>query len=173
MADLAQFDLGSAQRIARVVRAVEQEPRRARPLGFLPILEQRRGGGVRLCKTVAVWEHNTVATLQVWEDGFPTAETQSTGQTVDAVNKMYRVAAGAWVVVARCVNGIWYLVEAGDNEPVPPEGPGGDACVQPSIGGRDLTDITGYDSAKTQALSHAQGCLKWIDIEDCPAETPA
>lgn len=139
----------------------------------------RFGGGdngVRLCKTTAVWERDTIATLDVWEDGTPPGETQTADATVEAVNKMHKVAADTWVVVARCTNGSWYLVEAGDNEPEPPEGgeggSGGDACVPPSISGRDLTDITGYDSSKTQALSHAQGCLKWIDIEDCPTETP-
>lgn len=132
----------------------------------------RRGdkNSVRLCKTNAVWERDTIATLDVWEEGTPPSETQSTGQTVEAVNKMHKVAAGTWVVVARCTNGSWYLVEAGDNEPESPEGEG-DACVPPSISGRDLTDITGYDSDKTQALSHAQGCLKWIDVADCPTAT--
>jgi hypothetical protein len=42
MADLTQFDLGSARRIAGVVRKVEQEPPRARPLTFDPIQQQRR-----------------------------------------------------------------------------------------------------------------------------------
>lgn len=125
------------------------------------------GGGdhVRLCKTTAVWERDTIATLDVWEDGTPPSESQTTGQTVEAVNKMYRVASATWVIVARCTNGKWYLVEAGDNH--------SEGCVPPSIGGRDLTDLPGYDAAKTQALGHESGCLKWIDIEDCQTETTA
>lgn len=119
------------------------------------------GDPVRLCKTSAVWNRDTIATLNVWEAGTPPGETQSTGQTVDAVNKMHKVASGTWVIVARAVNGTWYLVEAGDNQ--------SESCASPSIAGRDLTELPGYDAAKRQALTHDLGCLKWIDLEDCPA----
>lgn len=42
MADLTQFDLGSARRIAAVVRRVEGEPPRAKPLVFGLVQDQRR-----------------------------------------------------------------------------------------------------------------------------------
>jgi hypothetical protein len=116
---------------------------------------------VRLCKTSSVWNRDTIAQLNVWEDGGPPAETQSTGQTIHAVNKMHKVASGTWVIVARAVNGTYYLVEAGDNQ--------SESCASPSIAGRDLTELPGYDAAKKQALTHDNGCLKWIDLADCPA----
>lgn len=119
------------------------------------------GDPVRLCKTTAVWNRDTIATLNVWEAGAPPGETQSTGQTVEAVNKMHKVASGTWVIVARAANGTWYLAEAGDNQ--------SSSCASPSIAGRDLTELPGYDAAKKQALTHDLGCLKWIDLEDCPA----
>ena len=150
-----------ARRVAAATLAYERGSR------DMPGLRFRQGGDdgdpVRLCKTNAVWERDTIATLDVWEEGTPPSETQSTGQTVDAVNKMHKVASDTWVVVARCTNGSWYLVEAGDKE----------GCDAPSIGGRDLTGLPGYSAAKTQALVHESGCLKWLDIEDCPTETPA
>ena len=42
MAELTQFDLGSAARIARVVQAVEREPQRAKPLSFSPVMDAPR-----------------------------------------------------------------------------------------------------------------------------------
>lgn len=56
MADLTQFDAVSAGRIARVVRAVEQEPQRARPLTFDPILvEQPRRKVFRMGTFSGAW----------------------------------------------------------------------------------------------------------------------
>ena len=148
-----------ARRVAAATLAYERGNR------DMPGLRFRQGGDdgdpVRLCKTSAVWNRDTIATLNVWEAGTPPGETQSTGQTVDAVNKMHKVASGTWVIVARAVNGTWYLVEAGDNQ--------SESCASPSIAGRDLTELPGYDAAKKQALTHDLGCLKWIDLEDCPA----
>lgn len=148
-----------ARRVAAATLAYERGSR------DMPGIRLRTGGDdgdpVRLCKTTAVWDRDTIATLNVWEDGTPPGESQSTGQTLDAVNKMHKVASGTFVIVARCVNGSWYLVEAGDNLD--------EGCAKPSIAGRDLTDLPGYDAAKKQALTHDNGCLKWIDLEDCPA----
>lgn len=55
MADLTQFDAVSAGRIARVVRAVEQDPPRARPLTFDPILEQPRRKVFRMGTFSGAW----------------------------------------------------------------------------------------------------------------------
>jgi hypothetical protein len=63
MADLTQFDVRSARRIASVVQAVEQEPRRAKPLVFGPVFEQRRGGGVRFATFSGSWPINTSNTI--------------------------------------------------------------------------------------------------------------
>jgi hypothetical protein len=63
MADLTQFDVRSARRIASVVQAVEQEPRRARALTFGPVFEQRRGGAVRFATFSGSWPINTSNTV--------------------------------------------------------------------------------------------------------------
>jgi hypothetical protein len=55
MAELAQFDLGSAARVARVVRAVEQEPRRTRPLTFDPVHQSRTRPVFRVCTFTGSW----------------------------------------------------------------------------------------------------------------------
>ena len=107
---LTQFEIGSAQRIARVVRQVEQEPRRAKPLGFDPVIQER--SRALLCKTSAAWDKNTTATLNVWQGGTPPSETQTSGRTIEAVNKTHWVAAELFVLVSRAGNGRWYLAES-------------------------------------------------------------
>lgn len=111
MSNLTQFDVQSARRIARVVQAVEQEPQRARALGFEPVFDGKPSRAL-LCKTAAAWDKNTVATLNVWQSGTPPNETQTSGRTVQAVNKMHWVAAGLFVLVKRAGNGAWYLIES-------------------------------------------------------------
>lgn len=63
MADLTQFELGSARRIARVVRAVEQQRPPAKPLTFEPVFEQKRGGGVRFATFSGSWPINASNTI--------------------------------------------------------------------------------------------------------------
>lgn len=147
----------AVRRINRVVASYERGDRDRRPKTRTSWDE---GDPIRLCKTTSAWAKDTTATLDVWESGTPPAETQTTGQTIDAVNKMHAVADDTFVHVALGANGTWYLIEAGDNE--------SSGCEHPSIAGRDLTGLAGYDSAKTQALVHEAGCLKWLDIDDCP-----
>jgi hypothetical protein len=152
------FTEDAARRVAAATVAYERGSRDMPPIKF----RQASGDGdpIRLCRTSAAWAKGTSATLNVWEEGTPPGETQSTGQTVDAVNKIGDVADGAFVHVALAQNGTWYLIEAEDQVT--------EGCHAPSIGGRDLSQIPDYDAAKTQALIHEAGCLKWLDIEDCP-----
>jgi hypothetical protein len=63
MADLTQFDVRSARRIARVVQAVEQEPRRARPLTFGAATEQRREKPFRVCTFTGSWGTSSIKTV--------------------------------------------------------------------------------------------------------------
>jgi hypothetical protein len=63
MADLTQFDVRSAARIARVVQAVEREPVRAEPLTFLAVLEQRQKKTLRLGTYTGAWPVNAANTV--------------------------------------------------------------------------------------------------------------
>lgn len=166
MADLVQFDDESGARIGRVVREVEGQVRRARPLVFAPLLESSGGGGgeqVRLGKTTAAWLRNTSQQIEIWDEGdAPDEEISSPLVTVTAYNKSYDVAACVWVLIAKAKTGEWYLVEAGTPDPV-------EGCAAPNIAGHDLTTVQGYASNKKQALTHDENaCLKWVDIENCP-----
>lgn len=63
MADLTQFDLPSAVRIARVVRAIEQEPRRARPLTFAAIGDTPKPRTMFLGTFTGNWPTGTLKTV--------------------------------------------------------------------------------------------------------------
>lgn len=78
------------------------------------------GARMRLCKTSSAFNKNTVATLNVWEDGTPPNETQTSGATVEnVVNKYANIASGKFVSVALHANGRWYVVAAECEAPTP------------------------------------------------------
>ena len=157
------FTRQAAERIARAVRKVEAGDRNCAGLSFRRPAISGKSSAVRLCKTTEAWLRNTEATLEIWENGDPPDE-QPTGdpiKTLVAYNKSYHVAACVWVIVGKGKNGKWYLLEAA----VPFDS---ETCDAPNIGGHDLTTVSGYASNKKQALTHDDnGCLKWVDIEDC------
>jgi hypothetical protein len=62
MADLTQFDIRSARRIARVVQAVEQEPRRAMPLTFDAVPADGRKT-FRVCTFTGSWGTGSIKTV--------------------------------------------------------------------------------------------------------------
>jgi hypothetical protein len=71
------------------------------------------GDPVRLGKTASAWIKGTTATINVWESGTPPSETQTSGVTLsNCVNKFANVATGKWVIMARGVNGSYYLIAA-------------------------------------------------------------
>jgi hypothetical protein len=78
MADLTQFDIRSARRIARVVQAVELEPRRASPLTFDPVIEQRSDKVFRVCTYTGDWPINASKTVTFSRINVPSLGTAST-----------------------------------------------------------------------------------------------
>ena len=100
---LTQFELSSAQRIARVVRQVEQEPRRAKPLSFGPVLEPR-GRGVLIGTFTGAWSKNT----------FNTVSLTNRAGSLNAVNIFATITASASArncAIARDGTA-WYLIAA-------------------------------------------------------------
>jgi hypothetical protein len=106
MADLTQFDLPSAVRIARVVRAVEQEPRRARPLTFAPVFEQRKDKPFRVCTYSGDWPVGSSKTV--------TFKYQTTTpNTVSATNLFLPLPENGTRDCAVAKDGTaWFLVQA-------------------------------------------------------------
>jgi hypothetical protein len=77
----------------------------------------RLGSGrnsLRLCKTGSTaWSKDTIRTLDVWENGTPGSESQTTGETVESVvNKYANLQANKFCSVAEHGNGVWYVVAA-------------------------------------------------------------
>jgi hypothetical protein len=150
----------SARRIQDVVRKIEGGNRNTSAPALRTAFDEGEES-VRLCKTTAKWGKGTEATLDVWEGGDPTEPAASDpAETVDAVNLFHDVDSGVYVLVARAMNGRWYLAEAGDPEDE-------SSCKKPTLAGEDLTTLAGYDATKTQLLGHEGGCLKWIDTTEC------
>jgi hypothetical protein len=111
MAKKVLFSESDARRIASTVRAHERGNRDQPPVLFRQSGDD--GSPVRLCKTSTAWNKGTLATLNVWENGTPPNETQSTGVTLTGcVNKFANVAAGKFVIVALGANGSHYLIAA-------------------------------------------------------------
>lgn len=101
MADLTQFEIGSARRIARVVRQVEQEPRRARPLTFSPADENRKQKPFRVCTFTGGWSIGSLKTV--------TFKGQTS--TVSVSNLFWPIPSGASGDCSIAKDGTaWYLL---------------------------------------------------------------
>jgi hypothetical protein len=104
MADLTQFDLGSAARVARVVRAVEQEPPRTKPLTFDSAHQSRTRPVFRVCTFTGAWSKNSAKVV--------TFKYQtSTPNTVTATNLFAAVPASGNCAIAR-EGTAWFLIAA-------------------------------------------------------------
>jgi hypothetical protein len=152
------FSEEGARRMIAATKAHEAGSRNMPPVKFRSVGGDDGGGQVRLGKTTAAWAKGSVATIDVWGSGTPPSETQTSGETLQAVNKFASVASGRWVLVAQASNGVWYLVEYEESS---------GACTS-QIGSYQLSDIPLYDATKTQILSHKNGCLSWINTTTCP-----
>ena len=166
--DKVAFTLADAKRIAKAVRRTEGGDRNSNALnfGFRPFGEEG-GGELRLCKTTAEWLKDTSQTVDVWEDvaeGDEAGdETESSGETVEAYNKLGKVRADCWVLVGKAKNGLWYLVaDASDCDPnsMLAERLTEDGFTMDSSSGsvrEDGTDV--------QLLINNGGCCKWVKTE--------
>lgn len=103
MADLTQFDVRSARRIARVVQAVELEPRRASPLTFEPVLEQRQKKTLRLGTYTGAWPADQANTVTL----------RGSTATLSAVNLFLPLPENGTRNCAVARDGTaWFLVQA-------------------------------------------------------------
>ena len=101
---LTQFELSSAQRIARVVRQVEQEPRRARALGFSAVETPAKQKPFRVCTFTGAWSKNTAKTVTL----------RGVTATLSAVNLFASIGTAASArncAIARDGTA-WYLIAA-------------------------------------------------------------
>ncbi len=105
MANLSQFDLGSAARIGRVVKAVEQQPRRTKPLGFAPVIESGRRG-FRICTFTGGWSKGANKTVTFkYQTNTPNTVTATNlfadvGTASGSVNCAIAKEGTAWFLIA-------------------------------------------------------------------------
>lgn len=117
MADLTQFDLGSAARVARVVRAVEQEPRSTRPLTFDPVLEAGKKQ-IRLGRISSDWTSGETAIAERLDaDGNP-FDPPITFEAVNFFSTVHVPSEGTADVACGLVGGKWILLEAYRDGPI-------------------------------------------------------
>jgi hypothetical protein len=105
------FSEDGARRVIAATKAHEAGNR------DMPGVKFRDSGGdgdpVRLGITPqAGWSKGAVITIATYENGTPPNETTSSINLPNCVNKFANVAGGKWVIVARGVNGYWYLIAA-------------------------------------------------------------
>lgn len=107
------FNEDGARRVIAATKAYEGGNRNMPPVKFRQVGADDGGEPVRLGKTIAAWNKGELAAISIWSNGTPPNETQTFGDTLyDCVNKFANVAAGKWVIVARCENGSYYLIAA-------------------------------------------------------------
>lgn len=154
MADAFVFKESAFRRTANVVRTVERW-RKDRPgVDVPPPNEAADGEQVRLGTISATWNKGSTATVtQIKGDG------DAMSRTIEftAYNwfSTVTVASGTAKVACARVGPFWVLIGIEH----------ADGCL--SVGGQDLSSVTGYDSTKTQVLGQADGCLAWIDTTTC------
>jgi hypothetical protein len=111
MADLTQFDLGSAARVARVVRTVEGQGPKAKPLTFDTVFEQSRQRAFRVCTFTGSWPINSpkVLTFQ---------NVTTTPNTVSSRNQLFTIGDACETQVAYIgkIGTDWHLLNVQHHE---------------------------------------------------------
>ena len=144
------FTRRAARRISRAVRAVEGGRRDA---GATSVPYMADEDVVRRGTFTAPWNKGATATVT---DAAISSVTYTAKNYFAAVSGTgTKACAIAWAC------GEWILIEV---EKTSDSG----SCRAPTVGGDVLTTLPGYSASKKQVLAHDQGCLKWIDIEECP-----
>jgi len=108
-----RFTRQAAHRVGRVVRAFEQGDRDGpgQGVGYTP----DDPDPVMIGKTTSTWYKGTSATITLYNEGSPLAETTlTTAATVTAYNILHTVESGRWVILGRAVNLGWYLLNWSD-----------------------------------------------------------
>jgi len=162
MADLTQFDIRSARRIARVVQAVEQEPRRASPLTFDPVVEQRRDKPFRVCTFTGEWAKNSAKVVTLKNQ-------TTTPNTVSASNLLFSIVGPATSGASTtkvCIVGkegtAWYFVNT-EKESCEGRLKAKELDSQFASDLSDATDIS--DGEGAQVLVNDAGCVRWVSLK--------
>ena len=149
------FTRPAADRIAKVVRRVEQGDRGAEPLTF----GRGGGGGVPYRLSVATFTGS-------WATG--------TWKTVTLVGSTSTASVYNWCNAAEGGGHVVFGKASGTNSAVEITMAATATC-RLTLGGVDLSTIAGYSSTEIQLLGHntTGPCLEWYSISTCATATSA
>ena len=155
------FTRGAAERIAAVVRRVEQGDRDGAPLTFRRVNDLLPGSPLRLGVFTEDWP--TGATMTVTLYGVT-----STANTATVINLSAPIlgftntdSTSQFVVFGKA---------RGTTEAVAVELQQLEGCL--FVAGHDLSRIANFKAGEVQILGHNENepaCLKWFDVHTCPA----
>ena len=148
-----KFTRQSAQRIAKVVRHVEQGDRVEDGIHSNPDIYRVPA---RVATFTGTWGTGTYKTVTL------------TGTTNTASVMNWTTPVVATPDNSSCERHVVFTKAAGSNVAVEIEMHGTCFTCQHTMDGVDWTTLTGYAADKTQMLGHsAYGCLQWYDIFTC------
>jgi hypothetical protein len=162
MADLTQFDVRSAARIARVVQSVEQTPQPGRPLSFAPVMDAPSGKVFRVATFTAAWGKNERLPVTLYNQ-------TSTPNTVSALNLLFDLTGPATAgdsTTKVCIVGKegpdWYFVNA--ETPSCDNGSYRAEEISPSASSLSEANDLGEGDGP-QVLVNDNGCVKWVRLK--------
>jgi hypothetical protein len=157
------FTRGAAERIARVVRLVEQGDRDGKPLRFGRVIESSGGTSLKLATFTSDWqvgEYKVVTFFNV----------TSTPNTANVINLTTPSVGFSTANTADERFVIFGKVKHTTDPVVVEIEQGGGSCLV--IAGFNLATIPGFDADAVQILGHdseeSGPCLKWFDVFTCP-----
>lgn len=169
----------AARRVARAVQGYEHARRPSIKAARLRTAASDDGEPLRMVRVDEAWPKDTSRAVQliyerdcdIEDDGSGSGSGSGEDTLEEVYNRLFDIPAHAIVYIGMARNGCWHVVAAGcgwggsGSESGSESGSGDCPCV--SIGGEDLTTVSGYDANATQVLAHENGCLKWISTTDC------
>ena len=162
------FTRGAAERIARAVRIVEQGDRDGAALTFKRVGDSMPVG-LKLATFTGNWEINAYKVVTF----YGVASTPNTASVLNLCTPAVGFSTAALGETRYVIFGkVRYTTD-----PVVVElqaAPTNTSCVL-TLGGVDLTQITGYSTASIQLLGHntTGPCLEWYSIATCATATSA
>lgn len=156
------FTRGAAERIAAVVRRVEQGDRDGSPLTFRRVDEQIAGTPLKLATFTANWQTNEYQVVTFYN-------VTSTPNTANVINLTTPSIGFSTANTAEERFVIFGKVKY-TTDPVVVEIEQAGPCLL--IGGVDFATLPGFDASSPQILGHDANefgpCLKWYDVFTCP-----
>ena len=146
------FTRGAAERIARVVRLVEQGDRDQAALRFRRVFDDIPGSTLRLGRFEGSWPLYSIKEVTLNESTATANVLNLTAPvTIPSDQELY--------VVFSKVKHTTDFVAVEIEQP--------QECMR--IAGYDLEQIGGYSGSGPQILGHNGSCLIWYDVSTCPS----